>query len=346
METTRICGERLLKAVAEGRPVDSTVEVEAAKDATDDPAALDTGAHWHALVPDPLPVPEPANEDDDLRPPTMLDAKILQPKLEFKEEFRRMPFSGTTELLPAAVQTGKRKRTVGGLSQTRHDRTSEYPVRTEGGPDKHFLERHGLDYTSHPMDWMNALCPMTQKDNIEDPLKANVTSQPGYKFAVSNWLAYSNAKAMLVNAGDPGCIYAGKYKPMSLQDMNVQIGALILDSLAPSPQIRKKMVPQTKDETHGNNFIAKHVGSDYERKQKCFRAFFGCQNPLTVPPPRGECPNFKVDELFRWMRYILPEAWVCSPDLSADEQTAKCQCKTQHKSRCGRQKRIGDGLQC
>ena len=133
---------------------------------------------------------------------------------------------------------------------------------------------------------------------------------------------------------------------MSLQDMNVQIGALILDGLAPSPQIRKKMVPQTKDETHGNDFIAKHVGSDYERKQKCFRAFFGCQNPLTVPPPRGECPNFKVDELFRWMRYILPEAWVCSPDLSADEQTAKCQCKTQHKSRCGRQKRLGDGVQC
>ena len=133
--------ERLLEAVAEGCPVDSTVEVEAAKEATDDPAALDTGARWHALVPDPLPVPEPANEDDDLRPPTMLDAKILKPKLEFKEEFRRMPFSGTTELLPAAVQTGKRKRTVGGLSQTRHDRTSEYPVRTEGGPNKHFLER-------------------------------------------------------------------------------------------------------------------------------------------------------------------------------------------------------------
>ena len=71
----------------------------------------------------------------------MLDAQILKPKLEFKEEFRRMPFSGTTELLPAAVQTGKRKRAVGRLSMTRHDRTSDYPERTEGGPTKHFLER-------------------------------------------------------------------------------------------------------------------------------------------------------------------------------------------------------------
>ena len=43
--------------------------------------------------------------------------------------------------------------------------------------------------------------------NKEDPAAANVKGDQTTKFAVSNWTGYSNAKAMMCNAGEPGSIY-------------------------------------------------------------------------------------------------------------------------------------------
>ncbi len=66
-----------------------------------------------------------------------------------------------------------------------------------------------------------------------------------------------------------------------------------------------------------------------------------------VPPSKEKCPNFKVDEFFRWLRHIWMEAWVLAEDFSIDEQTTNCQgkCKYKYKTHCGKFKRIGDRLQ-
>ena len=64
-----------------------------------------------------------------------------------------------------------------------------------------------------------------------------------------------------------------------------------------------------------------------------------------MPPPKKQCPNFKVDELFRWLRYIWKEAWVLGKDFSIDEQSCKMQGKSEYKTRCGKFKRLGDGIQ-
>jgi hypothetical protein len=64
-----------------------------------------------------------------------------------------------------------------------------------------------------------------------------------------------------------------------------------------------------------------------------------------MPPPKDNCPNFKVDEFFRWLQHIWKEAWVLAKEFLLDEQTCKMQGKSQYKSRCGKIKRLGNGLQ-
>ena len=61
------------------------------------------------------------------------------------------------------------------------------------------------------MDWFNALMPMRPEDNLEDPAVANVKGDKRSKFSVSNFAAYSNTKATMVNAGEKGHIFEGKY---------------------------------------------------------------------------------------------------------------------------------------
>ena len=166
---------------------------------------------------------------------------------------------------------------------------------------------------------------MTPVDNKECPKKANVTGDKKTKFSVSNWTKYSNMKAMAENAGEEGHIFEGKYRPFTTRGIMRMIGTYIMDGLAPSPRLEWKMVPQTKNVTHGNDFIASCFGTCYQQEYRSFRHFFGCQNPLTVPPKKEECLNYKVDELFRWARYIWKEAWELGENISVDEQTCSMQ---------------------
>jgi hypothetical protein len=69
------------------------------------------------------------------------------------------------------------------------------------------------------------------------------------------------------------------------------------------------------------------------------------QDPLKATPPKEKCPNYKVDEIFRWLCHIWKEAWQLAKNLSIDEQTCKMQGKSEFKTHCGKYKRIGDGIQ-
>ncbi len=158
-------------------------------------------------------------------------------------------------------------------------------------------------------------------------------------------IAYSNTKAMLNNADKEGHIFEGKHKPFTNKDIVAMLGVYIIDGLAPSPQLTQEMQPQSKQPTHGNNKVASTIGAGYQQKHRSFWHFFACQDPLLTPPPKDQCPNFKVDEFFRWLRHIWKEAWLLGEDFSMDEQTTKMQGKSKYKTCCGKFKRLGDGIQ-
>ena len=66
---------------------------------------------------------------------------------------------------------------------------------------------------------------------------------------------------------------------------------------------------------------------------------------MMMPPPKLQFPNYKVDEFFRWNRNIWKEAWILNKNFSIDDQTCKMQGKSEYKTRCGKFKMIGDGIQ-
>ena len=139
--------------------------------------------------------------------------------------------------------------------------------------------------------------PLSPTDNLEDPARANMKSNKTATFAVSNWGAYSNVKALLVNDGEEGHIFDGKFNHFIPAAINNMIGMCILDGLAPSPQLIWKIQSQAKQKTHRKDFIAKCIGPGYEQLYCLFRAFLARQDPLTMPPPKKECPNFKVSKI-------------------------------------------------
>jgi hypothetical protein len=150
---------------------------------------------------------------------------------------------------------------------------------------------------------------------------------------------------MMCNAGEKGHIFAGKFKPFNNEDIVQMLGVYILDGIAPSPQLVQKMQSKSKQPTHGNDKTASTIGLGYQQKHRSFRHFFGCQDPLMTPPPEDKCPNFKIDEFFRWLRYIWKEAWCLAEGFSINEQSCKMQGKSKYKTRCGKFKRLGDGIQ-
>jgi hypothetical protein len=150
---------------------------------------------------------------------------------------------------------------------------------------------------------------------------------------------------MMAGAGQKGYVFAGKFKPFNNAEILQMLGVYIIDGLAPSHQLVQKMQPQSKQPTHGNDKIASVLGTGYQQLHRSFRHFFAIVDPMVTPPPKDKCPNFKVDELFRWLRHIWKEAWCLGKEFSIDEQTCKMQGKSEYKTRCGKYKRLGDGIQ-
>ncbi len=98
-------------------------------------------------------------------------------------------------------------------------------------------------------------------------------------------------KAMMCNTGEPGHIFAGKFKPFKNEDILQMIGVYIIDGLAPSLQLIQKMQPQEKQPTHSNDRIASVIRPGWQQKHWSFRHFFACQDPLMTPPPK---PNVQT----------------------------------------------------
>ncbi len=196
--------------------------------------------------------------------------------------------------------------------------------RVLGGPNSDFLKLYGLNNWSHPMDWFTAFMLLSPEANKRDLAVANVKCDCRAKFAVSNWMAYSNTKVMLNEAGEEGHIFAGKHHPFTNRDIVSMLGVYILDGLAPSPQLVQKMQPQSKQPAHGSNRVAAAIGMGCQQKHCSFWHFFACQDLLVTPPPKDKCPNFKVNEFFCWLWYIWKEAWVLAKGFVKRTREVRC----------------------
>ncbi len=141
--------------------------------------------------------------------------------------------------------------------------------RVIGGPNAPFLERYGFDGASHPMDWFAAFMPLTTGTNREDLGVSNVKGNKTRKFAISNWTAYSNTEALMCNAGEPGHIFAGKFKQFKNKDILKIIIVYIIDGLAPSPQLVQKMQRKTSSLPMAMTGFHLSLGLDGNRSTGC-----------------------------------------------------------------------------
>ena len=62
------------------------------------------------------------------------------------------------------------------------------------------------------MNWFVLLMPITKIENKESIRDIHITGDKKTKFAISNRTKYTSVKAEIANAGEPGHIFAGKYK--------------------------------------------------------------------------------------------------------------------------------------
>mmetsp|Transcript_14413 Transcript_14413/g.30257 ORF Transcript_14413/g.30257 Transcript_14413/m.30257 type:complete len:556 (-) Transcript_14413:739-2406(-) len=306
---------------------------------------LSPTAYWKELKKSSTPISEPRNEGNTLRLPTEIDTEHPNAKFGFIEKFARPSFTGMKEVVRKQPQKKGRTKSKKVLLPRNdfEERLFDKVPRTKGGPNRKFLEKYRLNETSHPADWVNALLPLTPSDNLESIEDVDVKGDKRTKFSVSNWTSYTNMKATI--AGERGHSVTGRWTNMTNDDVRRFLGVIILDGLNPSPEMTAKFRSQSQDLIQGNDFIHNNCGPDASRRYEMFRHYFGAQDPITSPPPRAECPNYKVHEFFNWLRYIWKKAWDLGPIVSADEQTCTMHGKSQYKTRCGKYKRIGDGIQ-
>ena len=116
------------------------------------------------------------------------------------------------------------------------------------------------------------------------------------------------------------------------------IGIYIIDGLTPSPtHLVLKMQPNALMVMTS----LKSVGLGCQQLQRSFRHFFGLQGPTMIPPLKEKCPNVKVDELFRWCRFVWKEAMCLAEPFSIDEQTCKMQRRVSTKLDVGSLRGLG-----
>jgi hypothetical protein len=288
------------------------------------------GAYWKPLVPSSV-VEEPTNLafKTAVRAPTVPadEADVVPVKHDFAEVFDRPIFSGTYE----KVVTHRNGRVR--LDKQGKERTQHLP-RLIGGPNPAFVQKHNLSIKSHPADYAEVFIPYRL-----NPYNNRDAEHP----SVQTWTRYTNAKAMMSQAGEGGAVYQD-FKPFSMHEIRQHLGLYIFNGLNPSPRVELKFRPSTQDELHGSDFIHNSFGPRAERRHRMFKAFFAVQNPMIEPPPRKKKPNWKISPLIKWLNFLSPIAWILGRTFSVDEQTIGFQGNHVDKKRIT-YKAEGDGFQ-
>ena len=133
-------------------------------------------------------------------------------KLDYVEQFDCLPFFW--ELEEFKFDCFKRRKV---------NRTTRRPVRNrkackdKGRVDPTFFEKHDLHSDSRPSEWFTPWIPIE---------------------LTNSWTTYTNTKAMMVNAGQKGKPYPD-YEPFTVKELRQHIGVVMLQGIAPSPQVSK-----------------------------------------------------------------------------------------------------------
>ena len=271
-------------------------------------------AFWTMLQPGVEPVEDPTVGTDYFSP---TDKEGAKPKLfDYPDVFDRPPFINIVDV-PVFDKFGRREKDEAGKPKVRKEQ------RQEGTPTQSFLDKHHLDRDSRPIQFFEAFCPMSLTDR---------------------WTTYTNHKAMLENAGQPGKLYPD-FTPFTVKELRQHIGVRILHGLSPSPRVEMKFDNQAKDPVNGNDFVSNSLGPNATRRHKHFRRFFACQNPVTPPKPRKTNPMWKIEEFLCHVLKVSLTAWTCGEIISVDEQTVGFKGRHTDKLRIT-YKAEGDGFQC
>ena len=162
-------------------------------------------AHWEVLNHIPTPVREPFNPRG-LRAPTVpaAEAGTVPLKYNYAETFQRSAFTGKANLPVQKKGGGVRKTATGQIMMSVIDRE-------KGCPNPDFLTKHGLDTSSSPVDWLEPFLPT---------------------LLWGQWTSYSNRKALLANAGNPGFSYPD-FTGFTVAQLKQFVGLYILHGIAP-----------------------------------------------------------------------------------------------------------------
>jgi hypothetical protein len=319
--------ERLKQAMTDQVPLMSVQAQEASM--KDDLSGFPPTARWRTLETQTEEVPEPHNRFPGARAPTVPeeDALHVPVKHNFSETFDREPFTGTHKV-SLRHKNGKYKRRTNGKIDTAHQ------IRTKGLANPLFLKKKCLEAHSTPVEYFEAFLPVTRK----------MDDLPDTKCSIERWCNYTNFKAMLLFAGQPGYPYPD-FKPFSVDEIKRHFALYIFNGLSPSPRVEMKFSSQEVDPLNGNDFIYRSFGPNAERRHRHFKAFFSMQDPRYAEPSRKLRPNHKIDLLLNHMNKVSQSAWLLGSVVSVDEQTIGFQGHHKDKLRIT-YKAEGDGFQC
>jgi hypothetical protein len=116
--------------------------------------------------------------------------------------------------------------------------------------DPAFVKKDNHSINSHPADFAEVFIPfkLNPHNNRDAEHPSVQTSTP-----------YTNAKAMMLQAGEGGTIYQD-FKPFSMHKICQHLGLYIFNRLNPSPQVELKFQSSAQDELHGSNFVHNSFG--------------------------------------------------------------------------------------
>ncbi len=214
-------------------------------------------------------------------------------------------------------------------------RVMEDVEQIDGCPNPKWLEEHGLNEDSHPVEFLDSFLPIYNKSNKsgKTPFKVSVE-------LLKNW---SNAKAKIMNMGTPS--YYPKFVPFELLEFEQFMHLYMLQGLCPSPRIEYKFKSNVDDPVHGNDWLRRSMKtSQLDRRLREFKCCFAVQDPYHPIPPKKTHPNWKVDPFLEHIQAVSMYAWSLGRDLAGDEQTIGFKGRSEFKKRIT-YKKEGDGFQ-
>jgi hypothetical protein len=196
-------------------------------------------------------------------------------------------------------------------------------------PNVDFLEKNGIDHTSHPAEWVNLFIPW-MKDRNND--------------AMMDLMTIANRTNMRIMAST-GSQARKHIKAFTTDEVMKHFGVYMLNGLNPSPRITQKFKSQHEDPVQGNDMCSEAFGLNAEERHVDFKRFLSLVDPVVPVPTRKVDPNYKINPLIKQLVHVSMKAMSAGKMISVNEQTISFKGKHVDKLRIT-YKKEGDGFQC